>query len=79
MVGPYLPVFIAVFVLCFAAPLFVMMWNVVRKSIWGPTIMSVSVLLGTLLDRLRLYVSAYSAHVEKIIDDNPDASLPSSG
>ena len=70
MVGPYLPVFIAVFVLCFAAPLFVMMWNVVRKSIWGPTIMSVSVLLGTLLDRLRLYVSAYSAHVEKIMDNN---------
>ena len=70
MVGPYLPVFIAVFVLCFAAPLFVMMWNVVRKSIWGPTIMSVSVLLGTLLDRMRLYVSAYSAHVEKIMDKN---------
>ena len=70
MVGPYLPVFISVFVLCFAAPLLVMMWNPVRKSIWGPTIMSVSVLLGTLLDRLRLYVSAYSAHVERIIDDN---------
>ena len=70
MVGPYLPVFIAVFVLCFAAPLFVMMWNVVRKSIWGPTIMSVSVLLGTLLDRLRLYVSAYSAQVDKIKDSN---------
>ena len=73
MVGPYRAVFISVFVLCFAAPLFVMMWNPVRKSIWGPTIMSVGVLVGTLLDRLRLYVSAYS--IPGIGDPNVDKHL----
>ena len=72
-VGPYLPVFIAVFILCFAAPLFVMMWNVVRKSIWGPAIMSVGVLVGTLLDRLRLYVATYS--IPGIGDPNVDKHL----
>ena len=60
MFGPYRPVFLAAFLLCFVTPLVVMVWNPVRKSIWGPTIMSVAVLLGTLADRLRLYVAAYS-------------------
>lgn len=85
MFGPYLPVFYAVFILNFVAPLFVMMWNVVRKSIWGPTIMAVGVLVGTLLDRLRLYVAAYSvpgigdpnvAKVELALDGIPRTHLP---
>jgi hypothetical protein len=85
MFGPYQPVFFAVFILNFAAPLFVMMWNVVRKSIWGPTIMSVGVLVGTFLDRLRLYVAAYSVpgigdpaveKAELALDAIPRAHLP---
>ena len=70
MFGPLMPVFIAVFLLCFVIPLFVMMWNPVRKSIWGPSIMSVGVLLGTFLDRLRLYVAAYA--VPGVGDPNVD-------
>ena len=59
-VGPYLPVFMAAFFLVFLIPMFTMMWNPLRKSIWGPTIIAVSVLLGAMLDKIRFYVPAYS-------------------
>ena len=60
MVGPYLWIFMASFILNFIVPFFAMIWNPVRKSIWGPTIVAVGVLIGTTLDRIRLYVAAYS-------------------
>lgn len=60
MFGPYLFVFIAVFLLNFIVPLFAMIWNPVRKSILGPTIVAIGVLIGTLLDRIRLYVASFS-------------------
>ena len=59
MFGAYQPAFFAGFALNFLTPLLVMVWNPVRKSIWGPTIMAVAVLAGTFFDRLRLYVAAY--------------------
>jgi molybdopterin-containing oxidoreductase family membrane subunit len=60
MVGPYLPIFIASFVLSFFFPFVAMIWNPVRKSVWGPTLVAVSVLIGTFFDRVRIYVAAYS-------------------
>ena len=60
MTGPYLAVFMTVFVLNFLLPLWTMIWNPLRKSIWGPPIIAVSVLIGTFLDRIRLYVAGYS-------------------
>ena len=60
MVGPYLPAFLASFVLNFIVPFFTMIWNPVRKSIWGPPLIATAVLFGTLFDRIRLYVAAYS-------------------
>ena len=60
MFGPYLPAFMAAFVLNFLVPLFTMIWNPLRKSIWGPTLIATSVLVGTFFDRIRLYVAAYS-------------------
>ena len=60
MTGPYLRVFMAVFVLNFLVPMWTMMWNPLRKSLWGPPIIAGSVLIGTFLDRIRLYVAAYS-------------------
>ena len=59
MFGAYQPAFFAGFALSFLTPLLVMVWNPVRKSIWGPTIMAVAVLAGTFFDRLRLYVATY--------------------
>ena len=36
-----------------------MIWNPVRRSVWGPPILAGSILVGTLLDRIRLYVGAW--------------------
>ena len=60
MVGPYQPAFMAAFILNFVTPLFVMIWNVVRKSILGPTVIAAGILIGTFFDRVRLYVATYS-------------------
>ena len=83
MFGPYLPVFIAVFILNFVTPLFAMIWNPLRKSIWGPTLIATGVLIGTLLDRIRIYVAVYSVpgigdpEVDKhALNTIPDAVLP---
>ncbi|MCI0440382.1 MAG: hypothetical protein L0177_14805 [Chloroflexi bacterium] len=86
MVGPYLPIFFATFVMVFLVPLFTMIWNPVRKSVWGPPIVALSVLIGTFLDRIRLYVAAYSVPesnpeeftfpVENVSTVVPSANLP---
>ena len=60
MIGPYQPAFMAAFVLNFIVPLFTMIWNPLRKSIWGPALIATSVLVGTFFDRIRLYVASYS-------------------
>ena len=60
MVGPYLPIFMAAFTLNFLVPLFTMIWNPLRKSIWGPTTIAACVLLGTFFDRIRLYAASWS-------------------
>lgn len=60
MIGPYLPAFYASFVMNFLVPFLAMMWNPVRKSLWGPPLIATSILVGTFFDRIRLYVAAYS-------------------
>ena len=60
VVGPYIWVFMGAFILNFLVPLFTMIWNPLRKSIWGPTIIASCVLVGTSLDRIRLYVASWS-------------------
>ena len=60
MVGPYLPIFMAAFILNFVVPLFTMIWNPLRRSIWGPTVIAASVLAGTFFDRIRLFVASWS-------------------
>ena len=85
MVGPYLPSFMTAFILNFVVPLFTMIWNPLRKSIWGPTLIATSVLIGTFFDRVRLYVAAYSVpgigeqNIDKHelhLDAIPKANLP---
>jgi Ni/Fe-hydrogenase subunit HybB-like protein len=60
MTGPYLWLFVAVFILVFIVPFFTLIWNPVRRSTWGPPLIACFVLVGTLFDRVRLYVAAYS-------------------
>ena len=58
--GPYRTIFIITLLLCFASPLFILMWNPVRKSILGPTIVACLILTGQFFDKIRIYVSSYS-------------------
>lgn len=37
-----------------------LMWNKVRVSIVGPTVIAGAIILGTLIDRIRIYVAAWS-------------------
>ncbi len=60
MFDVYFIPFLLTFVFNFAAPLFILMWNPVRKTIIGPTIVACLVLIGTLLDRVRIFGAAYS-------------------
>jgi len=55
-----------------------MMWNPVRKSVWGPALIAGSVLIGTFLDRIRLYVAAYSLPGigDPLIDKHELAGIP---
>ena len=80
MTGPYLWLFVSTFVLNFLAPFFLMIWNPIRKSIWGPTLVAAGVLIGTLLDRVRIYVAAYSVPDEEAahhaLGHVPDAVTP---
>ena len=64
------------FALNFALPLFILMWNRVRKTIGGPTLVACLVLVGTFFDRLRIFGAAFGskdpfAHVmeEELIPD----------
>jgi molybdopterin-containing oxidoreductase family membrane subunit len=44
----------------FFLPLLLLMWNVLRRSIVGPTIVGVIILIGGFFDRMRLYANAWS-------------------
>lgn len=80
MTGPYLWMFVTTFILNFIVPFFLMIWNPIRKSIWGPTLVAIGVLIGTLIDRIRIYVSAFSVPSESaashVLDPVPEAVLP---
>ena len=79
MVGPYLPVFLVAFTLNFLVPLFTMMWNPLRRSIWGPTVIAFSVLVGTVFDRVRIYVSSWSVATQEnkhLLTEIPSAIKP---
>ena len=54
-----IPFFLS-FGLSFVVPFVILMWNVVRKTIWGPTLAAAIVLVGTLINVVRYYVTAFS-------------------
>jgi molybdopterin-containing oxidoreductase family membrane subunit len=64
--GPLIWAFIPALFMCFLVPWWWLVWNRVRTSVTGPAIGSVIVLVGLLLDRIRLYVSAWSVPPERI-------------
>ena len=60
MFGPYNIAFYIGFSFCFLVPFLILLWNVVRKSVWGPPVASAFIIIGCLFDKIRLYVSSYS-------------------
>ncbi|TAK33148.1 MAG: hypothetical protein EPO21_13715 [Chloroflexota bacterium] len=60
LAGPYFVPFVLGALLMFVVPFALLIWNKLRVSIWGPTLVSVIVLIGLFFDRVRFYVSAWS-------------------
>ncbi len=68
MFEPYRWAFVLSVILNFGVPLGLLIWNFVRRSIAGPALVGLSILAGTLFDRIRLYVASFS-----VADARPDA------
>ncbi len=66
--GPMIWAFIPGMFMSFLVPWWWLIWNRVRTSVNGPAIGAIIVLLGLLLDRIRIYVSAWSVPPEQIHD-----------
>ena len=70
--------FLMAFFLNFLVPLLALMWNPIRRSVWGPALVAVGILVGTMFNHIRIYVAAFSiedpsAHV---LDELPAAQMP---
>ncbi|MDA1218727.1 MAG: hypothetical protein O2909_04720 [Chloroflexi bacterium] len=57
----YGPIFWANLLFIFFIPFFILMWNPIRKSDWGPALAGVSILVGSLLFHIRMFVGAFNA------------------
>ncbi|MFW6195665.1 MAG: hypothetical protein ACOC5M_03980 [Chloroflexota bacterium] len=57
---PYVYLFWTTAVLMFVAPWWILVWNKVRDSLWGPPIAATLVVFGALVDRIRLHVPAWT-------------------
>jgi hypothetical protein len=58
--GAYKPMFILNMLLNFFIPLIFLMWNRVRKSDWGPAFVGFIVILGSLVNCIRIFTAAFS-------------------
>ena len=80
-IGPMGWVFIFAGIFIFIAPWWWLIWNSVRRSINGPIIAASLILIGIMLDRVRIFVTAWSVPTEHIHDKYlmiiPQTSLPS--
>lgn len=67
MVGPSLWTQIIAILFCWFIPLFTLMWNKVRRSVNGPFVVSVIVLIGNFVNCVRLFVMPWGLtdHVGK--------------
>jgi molybdopterin-containing oxidoreductase family membrane subunit len=64
--GPMIWAFLPGMFMSFLVPWWWLIWNRIRTSVNGPAIGALIVLFGLLLDRMRIYVSAWSVPPEQI-------------
>ena len=78
MFESYLVPFLIAFFLNFLIPLVALIWNPVRRSIWGPTAVAVGILIGTFFNQVRMYVSAFSVEdvTEHALSSIPAGQMP---
>lgn len=78
MFESYKPAFVISFLMCFPLPFFVLMWNFVRKTDWGPPLAGIIILIGTFFNMVRLYVPAFSVEdpTQHALEHVPPAILP---
>ena len=71
------PFFLA-FGLCFVTPFAILMWNIVRKTTWGPALAGAIVLVGTFFNLTRYYIPAFSIEDPTLhaLEHIPPANLP---
>jgi len=76
--GPYVVPFTIAWFGCFGIPLFTLMWNNVRKSIRGPIIVSIIILIGNFFGQIRLYVGPWSLvdHGGELVTTMPSFTWP---
>jgi hypothetical protein len=60
MFGPYLGPFLLAVALNFLLPFSLLIWNPIRAGVAGPCLAAALVLIGSFVDRVRLYVPAWS-------------------
>ncbi|MBH52613.1 MAG: hypothetical protein CL785_05660 [Chloroflexi bacterium] len=58
--GAYRPLFILNIVLSFFIPFIFLIWNRIRKSDWGPSLVGFVVIVGSLVNCIRIYTASFS-------------------
>ena len=53
--------FVLALIFSFLAPFLILVWNMVRKSLLGPTVVSVIILFGVMFDKVRIYVASFQS------------------
>ena len=71
---PQLLMFAGAIGLSFIVPLLLIMWNFLRRSILGPTVVAVVIIVGGLFDRMRIYSNSWS--VDQVEGHGLDAIPP---
>jgi hypothetical protein len=68
------------FFLNFLGPLIALVWNPVRRSIWGPALVATGIVIGAFINHVRLYVSAFSVEdpfqIPRVLSPIPARQLP---
>ena len=78
--GPMMYAFIAAIILIWFVPWWILIWNKVRRSVNGMAIGAAVILVGVLIDRIRIFVPAWSVPPDQIhqrwLEKIPDTIYP---
>jgi hypothetical protein len=67
MFGPYSATFYLAFILSFIVPWWALIWNPIRKSILGPPLIGISILIGAYFNTIRLFVAPWALEEHNVL------------